>query len=197
MAPLISFITINYNSSHHTIDLVDSIIKRTSPACLYEIIVVDNASEAADYKALKDAMGRFPRVSVVRSRVNTGFSGGNMLGVNSARGQYYFFINNDCVLLNDCATILKEFIDSQKGAAAATAEITDEQGKVLSSGKLFPSVIKECLGNSAHRLIFSKRSPDRSAPTAVEVISGSCMFFRADRFCGIGGFDTAFFLYCE
>lgn len=197
MAPLVSFITINYNSSHHTIDLVNSIAQRTAPGCRYEIIVVDNASEAADYKALKEAMSKFPQVSVVRSRVNTGFSGGNMMGANYARGQYYFFINNDCVLLNDCATILKDFIDSRDGAAAATAEISDEQGKILSSNKLFPSVLKECLGNSAHRLFFPHTARGASAPAEAEVISGACMFFRADHFCEIGGFDTSFFLYCE
>lgn len=197
MPPQISFITINYNSSGHTINLVDSIIKHTAPECLYEIIIVDNASEAADFKTLKDAMKQFPGISIIRNRINTGFAGGNMLGVNSAHGQYYFFINNDCVLLNDCATILKGFVESKKDAALATAEISEEQGKILSSRKLFPSVIKEYLGNSAHRLLFLKQASNSSSPAETEIISGACMFFKADCFCAIGGFDTNFFLYCE
>lgn len=197
----VSFITINYNSSHHTIALVNSILAFTSADTRYEILVIDNASEPDDFAHLENSIASFPNVNLIRNRINNGFAGGNMLGVNSAKGKYYFFINNDCQLLNDSATIMKRFMDNQHSIAAVTAKVTDENGNFSSSYKQFPSVIKQWFGNSVHRWISSGSFPSNktllTAPTAVEVISGSCMFFRAKDFCAIGGFDTVFFLYCE
>lgn len=197
----ISFITINYNSSYHTIALVQSIIKHTLADTTYEIIVVDNASEHEDYTNLHDSISFLPHVSIIRNRINNGFAGGNMLGINYARGTYYFFINNDCLLLNNAGSMLKSHMDAHSNIGVATAKVTDEKGHFSSSYKQFPSVIKQWFGNSIHRWISSKSFPSNKArlevPTAVEIVSGSCMFFRAEDFCAIGGFDTVFFLYCE
>lgn len=197
----ISFITINYNSSHHTITLIESIITQTSTNISYEIIVVDNASEFEDYTHLYNNISHFSQVSIIRNRINNGFAGGNMLGVNYAHGNYYFFINNDCHLLNDCAMIMKKFMDGTPNIAAVTAAILDKNGNFSSSYKQFPSPLKQWFGNTLHRWLSSSNFPSNktllNTPTAVEVISGSCMFFKAEDFCSIGGLDTVFFLYCE
>jgi GT2 family glycosyltransferase len=197
----ISFITINYNSAHHTVSLVKSIIAHTLADIDYEIIVIDNASELEDYTHLNDAISSLPQVSIIRNRINNGFAGGNMLGVNTARGKYYFFINNDCLLLNDAGNIMKIYMDKHNNIAVVTAKITDEKGHFSSSYKQFPSVVKQWFGNSVNRWLSSKSFPSNKVqleiPTAVEIISGSCMFFRAEDFDTIGGFDTVFFLYCE
>ncbi len=197
----ISFITINYNSSQHTCTLIQSIIAHTSHDINYEIIVVDNASEIEDYTYLHDTINSFPQVTIIRNRINNGFAGGNMVGVNYAHGNYYFFINNDCLFLNDAGSIMHNFLDARSDIAVVTAKITDEKGHFSSSYKQFPSVIKQWFGNSVHRALSSKTFPSNkihlNVPTAVEIISGSCMFFRAEEFNAIGGFDTVFFLYCE
>lgn len=197
----LSFITINYNSSLHTIALVRSILEHTSSKLEYEIIVVDNASEKEDYETLVKSITNLPNVKVLRNRINNGFAGGNMMGVNVAPGEYYFFINNDCLFHNDVAMILKTFMDNAPDVAASTAKITDEAGNFSSSYKQFPSLIKQWFGNAVHRAVSSQSFPSNkvrlSVPTEVEVISGACMFFRASDFNRIGGFDTVFFLYCE
>ena len=124
-----------------------------------------------------------------------------MLGVNYVHGDYYFFINNDCLFLNDAGSVMKRFMDSHNDIALTTARVSDEKGNFSSSYKQFPSVIKQWFGNSVHRWISAKSFPSNKVhlevPTAVEIISGSCMFFRAEDFNAIGGFDTVFFLYCE
>ncbi len=197
----ISFITINYNSSHYTIGLIESILLQTPETLSYEIIVVDNASEQKEYEALREKIAPLNQVRLVRNRINNGFAGGNMAGVNHARGTYYFFINNDCTLLNNAGGIMKGFMETHPRVAALGGKIVDEKGGFSSSYKQFPSVIKQWFGNGAHRRLSKNSFPSNkvrlNTPTPVEVISGSCMFFRADDFCSIGGFDTVFFLYCE
>ena len=63
-----------------------------------EVIVVDNASNNNEATEIEH---KFPYVSVIRSKKNLGYAGGNNLGIKAARGRYLFIINND--------TIFKEF----------------------------------------------------------------------------------------
>lgn len=196
----VSFITINYNSSAHTVELINSILLNTVDVS-YEIVVIDNASEEKDYSRLKKNLKDMENVQLIRNSINSGFSSGNMLGVNYARGKYYFFINNDCKLLNNSAKVLKGFLDSNTDVALATAQIVDANNNYASSYKQFPHLLKQIFGNSIQRKFSKNKFPSNRVklekPSQVEVVSGSCMFFNADTFCDIGGFDTVFFLYCE
>ncbi|WP_418179807.1 glycosyltransferase family 2 protein [Aliarcobacter lanthieri] len=196
----VSFITINYNSSKYTIELIKSIYKNILDIS-YEIIIVDNASKIDDFSILENFVDGKINLKLIRNRVNSGFSGGNMLGVNYAVGKYYFFINNDCILLNNTAKILKDFLDVNKDVALVTGRVLDENGNFSSSYKQFPHLIKQLFGNSIQRLISKNKFPSNKINlkenSQVEVISGSCMFFKANTFNNLGGFDTVFFLYCE
>jgi len=124
-----------------------------------------------------------------------------MLGVNYVKGKYWFFINNDCILLNNTAKILKSFLDNNTDIAVSTTAILDENSNFISSYGHFPSILKQFFGSSTHRFFSKQKFPSNkiklTKPSMVEVISGSCMFFRSEDFCNIGGFDTIFFLYCE
>lgn len=195
----VTFITINYNSSSHTIELLKSIIKYT--ALNYQVIIVDNASKEEDYINLEKYCEQNENFLLIKNSINCGFACGNMTGAKYADSKYLFFVNNDTKLLNDCASILKNYLDLNSDVALATAKVCDEDGNFSSSYKLFPTLTKELLGNSVARKFSSNNFPSNKSiltePTLVEVISGSCMFFRAKTFKDINGFDENFFLYCE
>ncbi|MDR0971148.1 MAG: glycosyltransferase family 2 protein [Bacteroidales bacterium] len=95
--PLISFITVNFNGLGDTIELILS-LKKNIKSFTYEIIVVDNASRMDETAALSHL---WDDVICIRSDHNLGFAGGNNLGIDVARGQYLFFINNDTYILED------------------------------------------------------------------------------------------------
>jgi GT2 family glycosyltransferase len=88
--PLVSVITVNYNNTQVTCELMTS-LKRISYPNL-EVIVVDNAS-AEDPTAAITAC--YPTAKVIRSNANLGFAGGNNLGIQAAGGSYLFLVNND------------------------------------------------------------------------------------------------------
>jgi GT2 family glycosyltransferase len=92
-SPLVSIITVNYNSTEVTVELLRSIRRLSYPSL--EVIVVDNASRDDPGERLREAD---PEVKVIVSAVNLGFSGGNNLGIRAARGQYLFLVNNDTEL---------------------------------------------------------------------------------------------------
>lgn len=196
----VSFITINYNSSKYTLELLES-IKEHTKNILYEVIIIDNASKEEDIEFLESNIVGYPFARLIKNKINSGFASGNMLGVNYANGEYYFFINNDCKLLNNTALILQQFLESNKDVALVTAQIIDDNGNFFSSYKQFPHILKQLFGNSVQRNFSKYKFPSNKIKlensTAVEVVTGSCMFFRANEFAQIGGFDTVFFLYCE
>jgi GT2 family glycosyltransferase len=88
--PLVSVITINYNQSKVTLDLLRTLQEITYPNI--EVIVVDNASPNDNPDVLKS---EYPGIVFIKSEVNLGFAGGNNLGARAAKGDFFLFINND------------------------------------------------------------------------------------------------------
>ncbi|MEX0315067.1 MAG: glycosyltransferase family 2 protein [Allomuricauda sp.] len=91
--PLVSIITINYNESEVTLDMLQSLKGLTYPNI--EVIVVDNASPNDNPDVIKE---QFPEVCLIKSKENLGFAGGNNLGVKAAKGEFLLFINNDTIV---------------------------------------------------------------------------------------------------
>lgn len=197
-------ILINYNSSNYTIECISSILKNTRQDLAYGIVIVDNASEENDFSHLaehiKQLDDRVP-LKLFRSRINTGFASGNMLGVQFINARYYFFLNNDCRLQNDCIDILYKFCEAHADTALCSPQLYREDGEHQPCFDYFPYLITKLFGLGILRLTYGKRYIKRkrryTEAVQVDVVSGSQMFVRASAFDEIGGFDTTFFLYCE
>ena len=200
----VAIILINYNSSKYTLGCVASILEQTVGELSYSIVIIDNASDADDYKNLVENLSsctdRLP-IHLFRSRINTGFATGNMLGVQFISAKYYFFLNNDCRLQNDCLDILYQFCERNTDTALCSPQLYTESGDHQPCFDYFPAILTKILGLGILRLSYGSRYIKRKAiytePVQVDVVSGSQMFVRASTFDEIGGFDTTFFLYCE
>ncbi len=199
----ISAILINFNSSQFTINCIHSIIKETSDAIDYEIIIVDNASDTDDFIFLKEEVSKIDssKIKLVRSKINTGFGGGNMYGVQYANGKYYAFINNDTILQNDCLSIVYEFLEKTEEAAICCPQQYNEHGEVQKSFDHFLSLRKELFGRKVLEKMDSSKFPKRQKvytnPLKVQSIPGSFLVANAEAFDTVGGFDTNIFLYYE
>jgi len=199
----VSAILINYNSSKYTINCIKSILEQTVSDIKLQIIIVDNASETEDLNALKKGLQLIdnPNLELVESKVNTGFGGGNMLGVESAKADYLVFINNDTLLINDCISILKAFMEKAPNAGVCGPQAFTENGVLLPTIDHFSSLAKTILKRRAFEFINPKKYPDRKklyqTPIKGQFVAGSFMFFRSEDFNAIGGFDLNIFLYHE
>ncbi len=125
----IAVILINYNSSDFTLPAVQSIRQRTAPPLDYLVVVVDNNSQPDEYAKLAP-LRAYDNVKLVRSRVNLGFAGGNMFGVQFAKARYYYFLNNDCLLLNDCLGVLYAFCENNPRVGLCSGQMYDEHEKL-------------------------------------------------------------------
>jgi len=92
MNKLVSIIIVNYNGKHLLKECLTSVFSIDYPKDKYEVIVVDNDSQDDSVNYIKK---NFPKVKIIESIKNLGFTGGNNLGIKRAKGEYYVFLNSD------------------------------------------------------------------------------------------------------
>ncbi len=200
----VGIILINYNSSVFTLDCIDSIKSTISKNISYAIAVIDNASEQEDYKNLSNNLSskdEYNAVILLRSKINVGFSAGNMIGIQNIDAKYYFLLNNDCILQNDCVSILYDFCEKNSQVALCSPQLINADNKPQPCINYFPSLKTKIFGSGVLNLSYGEKHTSRKAiheaPVQVDVVSGSQMFVRGKHFFNVGGLDTTFFLYCE
>ncbi len=197
----VSIISINYNNSQLTLDFVKSIIKHTSAPISYEIIIVDNCSKLEDFNNLKTILEKFKnKVRIIRSNINSGFGGGNMLGTQYASGKYLAFINNDIIFTEDSLASLKLFMENNFNSGVVTPQQLNRHNKPTSCFDYFHGIRKEIFGRWMVELTSKKVKRETKLYkeiVSVDFIQGCFMFFDAQKFADIGGFDTNIFLYYE
>ncbi|WP_448634058.1 glycosyltransferase [Pedobacter panaciterrae] len=68
-----------------------------------ELILVDNGSSNDNEAYFKNI---YPDVVYIRSDKNTGFAGGNNLGIRAAKGEYILLLNNDTEITENMIPVL-------------------------------------------------------------------------------------------
>lgn len=124
--PLVSFITVNYNSLPDTLEFLSSCEKLTYKNI--EVFVVDNASKK---DPREEVTSGFPWAKYIRSEKNLGFAGGNNLAVRQAQGEYLFFLNNDTVLFPDFLEKIIDFMQSHPDAGMASPKVLFGNGTTI------------------------------------------------------------------
>jgi GT2 family glycosyltransferase len=89
--PLLSVIIPNWNGEKFLTDCIDSLKRQTFHD--FETILVDNGSTDGSAEFAEERYGDFIRI--IRNRENLGFTGGNNVGIQAARGKYIVLLNND------------------------------------------------------------------------------------------------------
>lgn len=129
--PLVSIITVNYNSTGETLEFIESLLK--SSYTNWELFVVDNASKESPRTQIE---GKYPMVKVLESKDNLGFAGGNNLALPQCKGSYVFYVNNDTILPEDTLAALVDtaLSESNVGAVSPKFEYYFDQGKTEYAG---------------------------------------------------------------
>src|SRR2546423_5585416 len=95
--PLISVVTLNYNQAEVTKQFLESFRSVKYPR--YEILVCDMAS-GEDITSRVNVQ-EYKNVTLLCSKENLGFAGGNNWGISHAKGDFIFIVNNDTEVTPD------------------------------------------------------------------------------------------------
>jgi GT2 family glycosyltransferase len=202
----VSIIIVNYNTENLIINCLRSVYEQTD-GIDYEILVVDNCSKDNSVNAIKK---NFPNVVVVESNTNLGFGRANNLGVESAKGRYLFFLNPDCILIENAIKKMFDFFESTNNEknriGAIGCILLDIDHKLNTSYQRFPTpgiqIRRRFIGiiNKIFKTeIISKPLPnyDLDKNHEVDFITGADLFLPKEIFISLGGFDSSFFMYYE
>jgi len=137
----LSIIIINYNTFTLTCNCIQSIYDKLVEVD-YEIVLVDNASVECDPHFFKQ---KFPGINLIVSTVNSGFTGGNNLGVDNAKGDYLLLLNSDTELINNAPKICLDHLLQHKEVGMATCQLLYPDGRIQYNCRRFRTISWELL----------------------------------------------------
>jgi len=184
---MISVVVVNYNGKKFLEDCLSSLDRQTYRD--FEIILVDNGSFDESIAYVRE---RYPSVIIIETGKNLGFAGGVNTGINIAKGELIFTLNNDTIadphLLAEI--VMPMLSDSKNGMCAAKMLFPD--GRINSTGI--------CISRSGAAWDRGMGETDHGQYDAEEEIFGPCAgaaLYRRSMIDEIGVFDEDFFLYME
>jgi GT2 family glycosyltransferase len=77
--------------------------------------------------------------------VNTGFTGGNNLGLEHAQGEYILLLNSDTELINNAPKICMDYMQLHRGVGMTTAQLSYPDGKLQYNCRRFRTISWELL----------------------------------------------------
>jgi GT2 family glycosyltransferase len=200
----LSIIIINYNTFRLTCNCIQS-IKDKLQGLSYEIILVDNASSECDPALF---LQKFPHINLITSETNTGFTGGNNLGIEKASGEYILLLNSDTELLNNAPKICYDHMQQHPDVGMTTAQLTYPDGRIQYNCRKFRTISWELLEVFPLYLFLPKRKKeelmlhhyfDHTSFTACDWVWGTYMFFPKKIIQQLPGnkLPADFFMYIE
>lgn len=192
--PKVSIIVLNWNGKDDTLECLESIKRIDYPN--FDIIVVDNGSKDDSVKVIQN---NFPDVTVLETRENLGFAGGNNVGIRYAiehGAEYILLLNNDTVVDSH---LLRSFINAskivqQEGIFGAKIYYYSEPYKIWYAGARWIKEIQHfCHVGQGH--IDNGESFNSIMET--DYVCGCSFFVSANVFKRIGLFEEKFFLTFE
>lgn len=152
-----------------------------------EVIIVNNSPDDGLATWLCDA---YPQAQVIANAANTGYAGGNNLGVEQASGEYVLILNPDTELRPGSLEALVGAVQRRPEALIA-AKLLRPDGTINACGlKMHFTGITFCRGLDEHASAYPGLH-------GVPLASGAAFIVSKELFLELKGFDEVFFMYME
>src|ERR1051325_3079625 len=189
--PLVSIVTVNYNQTAVSRDLLLSLRKISYPNV--EIIVIDNGSADDSISVLGK---EFPEIQLIKTNQNLGFAGGNNVGIRVSKGDYLLLLNNDVEVTPGFLEPLVETLQNEPRAAVASPKIVfhgrNEMIQYAGSSKINMFTGR---GRRIGYLETDNGQYDSIHPT--ELGHGACIMVSRQAISVVGLMPEDYFLYYE
>lgn len=193
----LSIAIVNWNTRDLLLDALASIYA-APPDCLFEVIVVDNASSDGSAEAVA---ARFPDVRLIANDGNAGYARGNNQAIQNAQGRYLLLLNPDVLLPPGGLDSAISFLEARPEAGALGVRQLFPDGTVQPSVRGFPTppaVLWELIGMSrlfpSSRIFGAYRMTwfDYRHVAEVDQPMGTFLLVRRETIEQIGLLDEAF-----
>ena len=208
----VAIILLNYKSQNETAECLGSLENIQTKDIEIETIIVDNSPNDSG-NTIKESIKKATklRVDLIENPHNTGFTGGNNLGIVSAlaRGfDFFLILNNDTLLERNFLMHLVKAADSDKKIGMTVPKIYFAKGHEFHKDRYtkrdLGNVIwyaggildwKNCIG--LHRGVDEIDTGQYNKIENTDYATGACMLLKRELVESIGMFDEKYFLYYE
>jgi GT2 family glycosyltransferase len=181
--PKVSIIIPLYNEEKYTYNCLDFLSKYLTNNISYEILLIDdNSSESNDFSNVQF-------INIHKNKENLGFLKNINLGINKAKGEYIYILNNNTEVQKDFLEELFHVFDNFENVGAVGSKLINADLSLQGAGSVF---LKDC---SIHNIENSKKVyyPDINYIKKVDYCSGcSLLFKKYDDNGNINQFDEQF-----
>jgi GT2 family glycosyltransferase len=126
-APLVSVVTVTFNSADHIRKCVGS-VSRSVGTMPVQHIVIDNASRDGTSALVRT---EFPDVMLVENSLNRGLTEANNQGAELASGRYLVFLNPDTIVPDGTFQTMLAIMESHPDIGVLAPRLLDEEGRFI------------------------------------------------------------------
>ena len=173
-----------FNKVEYTKQCIHAIIRNT-PAQLFEIIIIDNASTDDTKSYLQGLSGD---VRIITNEQNVGYTIACNQGAAVAQGKYLVLLNNDTVPQPGWLESLVKLAEERPDAGAIGAKLVYPNGMLQEAGGIvFQDGSGWNFGNGD-----DPNKPVYNVVSDVDYCSGACLLVKKALFDQVGGFDEQY-----
>jgi len=181
--PLVSLVVTAYTGTDVTAACLRSIAERTEgPA--YEVIVVDDAADAANARLWEAVQG----ARIIVNAPGIGYLRSVNRGAAEARGTYIVLMNNDVEVESGWLRALVKRAETAPDVGAVAAKLLYPDGSLQEAGAI---IFRDGTGAN-----FGRGGPadfhEFTYAREVDYGSAACLLVRADAWAELGGYDERF-----
>ncbi|MGV7105607.1 glycosyltransferase [Flavobacterium sp. U410] len=166
--PKVSIIIPFYNQEIYTKNCLDSLQKNLTDKYSYEIILIDdNSSENIDLSLVKG-------IEVIHNEENKGFLKNVNIGIQAAKGEYIYLLNNDTKVQEGFLDELFFVFENYENVGAVGSKLINPDNTLQEAGVVF-------LKDFGIHQIFKKRKsffPEVNYVKKVDYCSGCSLLFK-------------------
>lgn len=199
----ISIIIVNYKTRGLLKYCLKNILELNLPFG-YEIIIVDNDSRDGSVEMVKSLYLSNPRIKLIESAKNIGYSAGNNLAIRKSQGKYLLIFNSDIKPLIGAIEKLYNFMETHPEVGLAGPKLINADGSLQYSCFHFPDfTIPIYRRTPLGKLFFAKKKVDEylmkdwdhNETRPVDWLLGGALIVRKKALEKVGLFDERFYLY--
>lgn len=192
--------------SFNTKDITDECLRRLQVAgnrlqkigSKLEVIVLDNASSDGSVEMIENRHSSF---KLIKSKNNTGYSGGNNIGLKKSTKPYILLLNSDAFIEEDTLVKALEYFQNHPYCDVLGGKLVYENGTLQPSAGNLPTPLNTIfwiLGIGQIANPFHPKNPQFfSKDREVGWVMGAFFMFKRTVYENVGGFDEDIFMYMD